>query len=159
MVATAWLRAAASLIRAPNRPRLVEDEELEGLRRLRREELLRRLPPEPAPQPVAGPMGDFEAYLRAQPLAMVDFWAEWCGPCRTMAPLVEQLARAWAGRVAVAKVNVDAYPELAERYRVASIPTFLFFKDSRVAGRLVGARPRADFERVVESLAEETRRA
>jgi thioredoxin 1 len=74
---------------------------------------------------------------------LVDFWAAWCGPCRMVAPLVEELADELDGRLRVAKVDVDDNQAIAARYQIASIPTFLLFKDGQVADRMLGAMPKA----------------
>ena len=74
---------------------------------------------------------------------MVDFWAEWCGPCKMIAPILEELATEQAGTITVAKLNVDENPDLAMRYNVMSIPTLLVFKDGEIAKRLVGAKPKS----------------
>ncbi len=71
--------------------------------------------------------------------ALVDFWAEWCGPCRQIAPIVEDLADDFEGRAKVGKVDVDENPQTAQQYGVRSIPTLLFFKDGEVQDKLVGA--------------------
>src|SRR5712692_2594392 len=73
---------------------------------------------------------------------IVDFWAEWCGPCKAIAPVLEDLAQEYAGRVTMAKVNVDEHPSLAARYQVRSIPTLLFFKGGQVVDQVVGAVPK-----------------
>ena len=83
---------------------------------------------------------------------LIDLWAEWCGPCRMMAPVVAELATDYAGRVRVGKVNVDEQADIAVRYGVSSIPTLLLFKDGREAGRLVGYRPKADVAAALEQL-------
>ena len=83
---------------------------------------------------------------------LIDLWAEWCGPCRMMAPVVAELAEDYAGRVRVGKVNVDEQADIAVRYGVSSIPTLLLFKDGREAGRLVGYRPKADVAAALEQL-------
>jgi thioredoxin 1 len=73
---------------------------------------------------------------------LVDFWAEWCGPCRMVTPILEQLAKEYAGRVRIGKVNVDEESSLAEKFGVQSIPTLLLFKGGRVVEQQVGAVPR-----------------
>ena len=79
-------------------------------------------------------------------LAVVDFWAAWCGPCRLITSILEQLAEAYAGRVKVAKLDVDANVQTATRFNVRSIPLLLFFKDGKVVDQIVGAVPRATIE-------------
>ena len=92
-----------------------------------------------------------EALLAAEGLVMVDFWAEWCGPCRAVAPVLEELAEASDGEVTLLKVNVDENPALAARYEIRSIPTILFVKDGEVVDRVVGAVPKATLEKVIST--------
>ena len=97
---------------------------------------------------------NFDETLTATPgLVMVDFWAEWCGPCRAIAPVLEELAEASEGRVTLMKVNVDENHGLAVRYVIRSIPTIVFFKDGAVVDRVVGAAPRAVLRDIVNARA------
>src|SRR5437588_3156577 len=86
-------------------------------------------------------------------LLMVDFWAEWCGPCRAIAPVLEELARDSAGRITLAKVNVDENHALAARYAVRSIPTVLFVRQGKVLDQLIGAVPTAKIKEKLDALA------
>ena len=84
---------------------------------------------------------------------LVDVWAPWCGPCRQVSPVVEQLGRDLAGRLKVAKVNSDHAPEVAARHRISGIPTLLLYADGREVSRVVGARPAGELRRwVTENL-------
>ena len=92
----------------------------------------------------------FDAAVEAAPLAMVDFWAVWCGPCQMLGPVMEDLAGRYDGKALVAKVNVDEEPELARRFGVMSIPTVVFLNQGREFDRKVGAFPAAVYEEVLD---------
>jgi thioredoxin 1 len=93
-----------------------------------------------------------EDVMKASELVMVDFWAVWCGPCQMVAPIVDELATEYAGKVKVRKLNTDENPEIAGRYQVMSIPTILFFKNGQAVERLVGARPKRQFKEIIDTL-------
>ena len=84
---------------------------------------------------------------------MVDFWAEWCQPCRAIAPALEELAQESKGSVSLAKVNVDDNPQLAARYGVRSIPTILFMKNGKVMDQVIGAVPKSQMKKKLDALA------
>lgn len=90
--------------------------------------------------------------MKASELVMVDFWAVWCGPCQMVAPIIDELAKEYEGKVKVRKLNTDENPEIAGRYQVMSIPTILFFKNGQPVEKLVGARPKRQFKELIDSL-------
>lgn len=90
--------------------------------------------------------------MKASGLVMVDFWAVWCGPCQMVAPIVDELATEYAGKLKVMKLNTDENPEFAGRYQVMSIPTIVFFKNGQPVEKLIGARPKRQFKEVIDSL-------
>lgn len=92
-----------------------------------------------------------EVIKSAQPV-LVDLWAPWCGPCRALSPIIEELAKEYAGKVKVAKLNTDENAETAMRYKVSAIPTLLFFKNGKLAEQMVGAQPKARIKQVLDSL-------
>jgi thioredoxin 1 len=81
---------------------------------------------------------------------MVDFWAEWCMPCRALSPTVDEIAKAHAGKLKVVKLNVDENQNSAGKFQIRGIPTLLVFKNGQVAEQIVGARPKQDIEKVLE---------
>jgi thioredoxin 1 len=95
---------------------------------------------------------DFDAQVKAHPLMLVDFWAEWCGPCRMIAPVLEELAGEYAGRLTVGKLNVDENRQIAARFGIRSIPTLLFFRDGARVEQVIGAHPKATLKAKIEQL-------
>jgi thioredoxin 1 len=97
-------------------------------------------------KPVEVTDANFDEVLRNHPLVLVDFWAEWCAPCRMIAPILEELAQEYEGKLLVAKLDVDENPKTAMRYRVMSIPTVILFKNGQPVEVLVGAQPKRNFQ-------------
>ena len=94
-------------------------------------------------KPTAVTDATFEAeVLQSELPVMIDFWADWCAPCKMVAPVVEELAGDYDGKIKVANVDVDANPEIAGKYGIRSIPTMLFFKDGKPVNQVVGAVPK-----------------
>ena len=85
----------------------------------------------------------FDSLLESEKLIIVDFWATWCGPCRMLSPLLDEVEGEMSDKVTVVKVNVDDADEIAMRYRIMSIPTLLFFKNGQVVDKTVGAMPKS----------------
>ncbi len=88
--------------------------------------------------------------LKSETPVLVDFWATWCAPCRAIAPVVEQLAKEYAGKLKVGKLNIDESPQIPTQYEVRSIPTLLVFKGGRVVGQLVGAVPKPKIDELIK---------
>jgi len=93
-----------------------------------------------------------QVVLQSKTPVMVDFWAVWCGPCRMVEPVVEELANDYEGKVTVARLNVDENPKTASQYSIMSIPTLLIFKNGAPVSNIVGFRPKAELQRSLDAV-------
>lgn len=93
---------------------------------------------------------EFSSFINQDKPVLVDFWAPWCGPCRMIAPVVEELSQQYAENVAVGKVDVDKCPDLAKQFRVMSIPTLILFKGGQVVDQKLGFQPKAALEDMIK---------
>lgn len=90
--------------------------------------------------------------LKAPGLVLVDFWAVWCGPCRMVAPIVDEIAKEYADKLKVLKLNTDENPDVAGRYRIMGIPTLMFFRNGQTVDQIVGAVPKSQLKSKIDSL-------
>ena len=95
---------------------------------------------------------NFEASLKENQVVVVDFWAEWCGPCRMVSPIIDEMANEFEGRALVSKLDVDTNPDTSIQFGVRNIPTVLFFKDGELVDRQVGAAPKGVYVSKLEAL-------
>jgi thioredoxin 1 len=125
-----------------------EDLELKRIRAKKMKELLEKVVEEKTKQkeilstPITLSDADFDQTVRRYPLMVVDCWAAWCGPCRMIAPIIDELAKEYAGKVVFGKLNVDENPKTAERFGIMSIPTLLIIKNGKEIDRIIGALPK-----------------
>jgi thioredoxin 1 len=97
-------------------------------------------------EPIVLTDSNFASEVTKYPIMLVDFWAPWCGPCRMVSPIIEQLSREYSGRVAFGKVNVDENQRIAASFGIQSIPTLMIFKGSKAVDVIIGAMPKAQIE-------------
>ena len=96
--------------------------------------------------------GDFDAIVRSKPFIIIDCWAPWCGPCRMLSPIIEELAEQYSSKVAFGKLNVDENMAVARKYEIMAIPTILFFRDGQLVDTVVGAVPKSVIEDKIYAL-------
>ena len=126
------------------------DEELEAIKHkklaeLQREAATKAMMPS-ITQPIVLTDSNFASEVSKYPIMLVDFWAPWCGPCRMVSPMIEQLSREYSGKVAFGKVNVDENQRIAASFGIQSIPTLMIFKGGKAVDVMVGALPKAQIE-------------
>lgn len=131
----------------------MDDPELAAIRARKMRELMAAAGPKPAAATWSGAIhltdATFDTEVGRAGLLLVDFWAEWCGPCHRVAPILEEVAMAHGPALRLGKVNVDENPRTAGRFQVTSIPTMLLFKDGKLVDGIVGAVPRPQIEAIV----------
>ncbi len=120
------------------------DEELEKIKEQKMKELAREAVT--SSKPIVVTDATFESFAAQHPYAVIDFWATWCGPCRMVEPIVEELAKEYSGKIAFGKLDVDENQATAMRFNTMSIPTLLILKNGKEADRIIGAYPREYIE-------------
>jgi len=131
----------------------MEDDDLERISARKYEALMKSIGRRDSKRMISEPISvsdaSFDSMVSEHRFLVLDCWASWCGPCRMMAPIVDDLARTYKGKIVFGKLNVDENPKTAVRYDVMSIPTLLIFKGGKLVDRIVGAVPRNDIEAIL----------
>ena len=123
------------------------EEDLEKIRQKKRDEVLNKGKVQESPDaPIKVSDSNFSEVIKKYPLTVIDCWAEWCGPCKMIGPIIEALAKDYTGKIVFGKLNVDENQKTARQYNIMSIPTLLVFKDGNLADQIVGAMPRDRLE-------------
>lgn len=125
-----------------------EDEELKHIRERKMRKLVKKQERKQKMdvKPAHVTDSNFNEIINKHSLVLIDFWAEWCTPCRMMSPIIEELTKEYAGKVLIGKLNVDENPETAERFQIFSIPTLLLMKNGKEVNRIVGLVPKIQIE-------------
>jgi thioredoxin 1 len=130
--------------------RMSSDDELEAIKHKKLAELQKEAATKAMMSSITEPIvltdSNFASEVAKYPVMLVDFWAPWCGPCRMVSPIIEQLSREYSGRVAFGKVNVDESQRIAASFGIQSIPTLMIFKGSKAVDIIIGAMPKAQIE-------------
>jgi thioredoxin 1 len=128
-------------------------DELEEIRAKKMRELVSQMSTSTIDKPIIVSDRNFDQTVKTYPLIVVDCWAAWCAPCRAIAPIVEQLAKDYKGKVVFGKLNVDENPETQNRFGIMAIPTLLVMKDAKEVDRIVGALPKNQLEAKINTYA------
>lgn len=131
-----------------------KEDELERIKRRKLEKMMKRFNQSKETKPSSSKSGKpidltdstFTSFVKENSLAVVDFWAPWCGPCRFVSPVVEDIAKDYVGTIAFGKLNVDQNPRIANQYGIVSIPTIMVFKNGKRVDQIIGAMPRQSLE-------------
>ena len=128
----------------------IVDEDLEKIRQKKKDELLNKDGGSDNPDtPIKVSDSDFSQIIKKYSPVVIDCWAEWCGPCRMIGPIIESLAKDYAGKIVFGKLNVDENQKTAMQYNIMSIPTLLVFKDGKLVDQIVGAMPKDQLEPII----------
>lgn len=128
-------------------------DELEEIRAEKMRELMSQMSTPRIEKPIVVSDRNFEQTIKSYPVVIVDCWAAWCAPCRAIAPIVDELAKQYSGKVVFGKLNVDENPETAQRFGIMAIPTLLVMKNAKEVDRVVGALPKNQLEARINSYA------
>jgi len=128
-------------------------DELEQIREKKLRELIGQMSTPSIDKPIAVSDRNFDQTVKNYPLIVVDCWAAWCAPCRAIAPVVEELAKEYSGKVVFGKLNVDDNPETAEKFDIRAIPTLLVMKNGSEVDRIVGVLPKSQLEARIGAVA------
>ncbi len=122
-------------------------DELEKIRRKKVEELMKKMV-----KPIKVDNSNFEEVINSNENVVVDFWAEWCGPCKILAPIIDELAKEYTGKVVFAKLNVDEAQNIAIDYGISAIPTLIFFKNGKPVDALIGVFPKVEIKKWIDRI-------
>ena len=135
-------------------PPTLNMDEIEKIRQKKMKELMAKMSGEKTVKVIDSPIklnsANFDETLRNNENVVVDFWAEWCMPCKMIAPSIEELAKEYAGKVVFGKLNTDENPAIASRYGISAIPTMIFFKAGKPVDQIVGALPKSEIKRWIQ---------
>ncbi|RLI71695.1 thioredoxin [Archaeoglobales archaeon] len=126
-------------------------DEIEKLRQKKLKELMEKMAEKPKPtKPIEVNSKNFGEVLKNNENVVVDFYTDWCAPCKIVAPIIEELAKEYAGKVVFAKLNTDENTDIAQKFSISAIPTIIFFKNGKIVDQIIGALSKAEFKRWIE---------